>query len=126
LQSGFALSELQRGNKTFGTIALDQSINGPGAMQWIGKSLTVADRGNGSEESAVIYRFTISGDTGTEIGKTPLTDSSAYAQFWIQGKRVVGPEAGSKGGIGVWNYPAGGDPNSSIVGSAYGVVVTLK
>jgi hypothetical protein len=125
--TGFALSELQSGSNTFGSITLDQSINGPGAMQWRGNILTVADRGNGSVQAAVIYRFTIDGDTGTQVGDTTLTDSDADAQFWIQGSRVIGPEAGSAAGIGVWDYPGGGAPIKSIVGfPPYGVVVSLK
>jgi hypothetical protein len=123
--SGFALSELQSGGKTFGSITVDQSINGPGAMQWSGDILTVADRGAGSGQDAVIYRFTINGDTGTEVGKTTLADSSADAQFWIQGGRVIGPEAGSNAAIGVWDYPSGGATVKSVAGfPPYGVTIS--
>jgi hypothetical protein len=128
LDSGFALSELPKGRKAFVGITINQGINGPGAMQWKSNSLTVADRGdNSSGEPAVIYRFTINGSEGTEAGETTLANSTAYAQFWIQGNRIVGPEGGSKGSIGLWQYPAGGAPSKSIVGSPpYGVVVSLK
>jgi hypothetical protein len=128
VSGGFALSELPYGSKTFVGITVDQSINGLGAVQWRSNALTVADRGsNTSRGPAVIYAFKINGSVGTKVGKTPLSGSTAYAQFWIQGKRVVGPESGSKGLIGIWQYPAGGYPRKSILGSPpYGVVVSLK
>ena len=121
------MSELPSGSKSFESITIHQSINGPGALQWKDKTLTVADRGDGTGQSAIIYRFTIKGSEGTEISQTGLQKSSSYAQFWIQGKNVIGPESGSKAQIGVWDYPAGGSPSRSIAGSPpYGVVVSLK
>ncbi|MBV9720164.1 MAG: hypothetical protein JOZ77_12665 [Candidatus Eremiobacteraeota bacterium] len=125
--SGFVLTELRNGSPAFDTITVNEDINGPGAMQWKNGDLTVADRGSSSGQPAVIYSFSISGSEGTEVGAARLADSMAYAMFWIQGGKVIGPEAGSTGGIGVWRYPSGGNPSKSIVGAApYGVVVSLK
>ena len=125
--SGFAMSELPKDGKSFESITLDASINGPGAMQWKGKTVTVADRGYGQGESAIIYRFTIEDGVGTEVSESVLQGSSAYAQFWIQGDSVIGPESGSEAGIGVWDLAVGGPPGRTIAGAPpYGVVVSLK
>ena len=126
---GFALSELQRGSKTFVLVTLNQNIHGPGAMQWRSNILTIADRGkyNGPPKRAIIYRFTIDDNAGAVVGKTNLKGSTDYAQLWIQGKTVIGPEAGSQAGIGLWNYPRGGAPAKTITGSPpYGATVSLK
>jgi hypothetical protein len=127
-ESGLALSELPKASATYENITLDESLKGPGAMQWIGNDLTVADRGSSSEQQpAVIYGFTIDGVTGKEVRKTHLMSSIAFAQFWIQGKRVVGPDTDSTSGVGIWDYPAGGIPSKSIAGAPpYGVVVSSK
>jgi hypothetical protein len=66
------------------------------------------------------------GNEGTEVGQTNLKKSSDYAQFWIEGNTVVGPQIGSQG-IGLWNYPNGGLPAKSIAGlPPYGVTISLK
>jgi len=126
---GFALSELPRGSKTFGAVTINQRIVGPGELQWVNGTLTVADRGkpNGPAKAALIYGFTIANGTGTEVSKTTLKSSYDLAQFWIQDNRVVGPESGSAGGIGVWDYSRGRAPVESIVGPApTGIVISLK
>jgi hypothetical protein len=127
LSGGFAMSALENGATVFTSVTLDQRINGPGAVQWDGKTLAVADRGQSSGEPAVIYRFVISGSTGMKMGSVRLSGSTAYAQFWLQGGKVIGPESGSTGGIGLWDYPKGGAPVKSIMDSSpFGETVSLK
>ena len=63
----------------------------------------------------MIYRLAISGSSGTKVGPTPLTGSKDVVQFWVQGKRLIGPDAGLAD-VGLYNYPAGGSPTKTIVG----------
>lgn len=108
---GFMLAELPKDSRVFNTISLDQSIVTGGAMQWIGQYLTIVDMGQGYPQPAVIYRFSISGSSGTKVSSTTLNKSYANAQFWIQGATVIGPVAySSVRGIGFWQFPAGGSP----------------
>ena len=101
----FVFAELPAGHKTFTNITLNQSIQSPGGVQWDGAHMAVGDQGNGN--GSVIYQFTFSGNTGKAVGSTPLNGSEDVAQFWIQGRKVVGPDYGS-GEVEYWNYPAGG------------------
>ncbi len=112
-KGNFALAELPKGSKTFSTITVDQNIGFAGSMQWLGKYLSIADLGpnGGSITDSVIYRFAISGSSGTRVSTTTLDLSLAHAQFWIQGNKVIGPVSyDSVRAIGFWSFPAGGAP----------------
>jgi len=118
---GFAFAELQVGSSGFTDITLNQTVNYPGGAQWDGKNIAVGDT-----DESVIYRFNISGIRGTEIGSTPLGGASYVLQFWIQGNKVVGPNAGA-GNAMIWNYPAGGAATKALGGltDPVGSVVSL-
>jgi len=124
----FMLAELPKGSKSFTTIALNQHINAPGSVQWDGQYLIVADLGKGEINPSVIYRFSIDGSSGKKVGTTKLANSYAHAQFWIQGKTVIGPIAyDSVRSIGFWQFPAGGSPVKSFSDSVpSGEAVSLK
>ena len=96
----FVFAELPKGSSTFTDVALLETIESPGGVQWDGKYVVIGDR-----DEPYIYQYTISGSTGREIGSTPLI--AGITQFWIQGRKVVGPNP--EGGVGIWNYPTGGN-----------------
>src|SRR5579863_4954526 len=79
-------------------------------FRWDGRYLTIADGGPSLQSPMVIYRFAVSGSTGTKIGSTMLAASNGGAQYWIQGRRVIGQYMSGKylDGVGVWRYPGGG------------------
>lgn len=108
--SPFAFAELPSRNPSFRDIKLDQTIQSPGGVQWDGKHVAVVDT-----LSSVIYQFSIKGNKGTEVGSTPLVGGANVLQFWIEGSRVVGPEA-SGADVGIWNYPSGGAVKATITG----------
>ncbi|MGA9275219.1 MAG: hypothetical protein WBV67_17195 [Candidatus Cybelea sp.] len=113
--SGFQLAELPHGSSTFTNIGINQTITVAGGVQWDGKYVAVADEngpGNG-----VIYQFSVSGSTGTEVSSTTLDSSENIHQFWIDpaGNRVVAPSA-SLGTVGYWKFPAGGNPTKTLSG----------
>lgn len=118
----FAFGEVRRGSNTLTDVTLDQSLISPGAVQWDGKYLAVGDESTGK-----IYRFTITGENGTTAGTTTLGKANKVFQFWIIGGHIVGPNFGS-GTVGVWKYPAGGEPVETIAGPSepVGAVVSKK
>lgn len=101
---GFAFAELPRGHARFRNVSLNTGIGFPGGVQWDGKYIAVGDQIN-----SAIDRFTIVGKTGIEAGSTHLNESKQIVQFWKQGAYVVGPDA-IYFRVGIWSYPAGGDP----------------
>ncbi len=96
-------AELPRGSSQFTNLTLKQTIGEPGSVQWDGKYLAIGDA-----STNIIYRFSIAGSVGTEMGATSL-NGVAYGlnQFWIENARVVGAAAVDDE-VGIWKYPAGG------------------
>lgn len=121
----FVMAELPKGSASFTTIALNQNITEPGQVQWDGKHLAVGDSGL---SPSVIYRFSIEGSNGTEVGATTLGGSMEVKQFWIQGGTIIGPsyDFGSTPGVGFWLYPGGGNVRQTItLENPFGATVSL-
>jgi hypothetical protein len=108
--ASFAFAELPRGGSKLKSVLLNQTIAYPGGVQWDGKYVAVGDR-----DENVIYQFAVIGRGGTEIGSTPLDGADQVSQFFIQGKNVIGPEAGLND-VGIWKYPTGGVATKMIGG----------
>ena len=102
----FEFAELPKGSSSFTEISLDVSITTPGGVQWDGKYVTVGDAKNGN-----IYQT--NGAGGKVEGTTSLSDSDGIFQYFIGGKRVVGPNAYS-GNASIWKYPKGGNPTKTL------------
>jgi hypothetical protein len=118
----FVLSELSKGNSKLTEISLNQSIGGAGQVQWDGTDVAVADSTTSPTE---IYRFSINGSEGTEVGSLELDGSDYVAQFWIQGNDLIGPDI-LNDKIGFWRYPGGGNEIKAIKRYApYGATVSL-
>lgn len=122
--SAFELAELPKGANAFTSITLNQNINAPGQVQWDGKHMAVGDAG---VSPSIIYQFSISGSSGTEVGSTTLNGSKMVEQFWIQGKTVIGPDFYPSGaGVGFWSYPGGGNADRIIsLYDPFGATVSL-
>ena len=95
----FALAEIPSGQMQFTNITLDESIEFPGALAWHGGDLAVGDY-----ESKLIYEFSISGGTGTEVRATHLKRASFPIGFWIHGSTAIGPNDDSAN-VMFWRYP---------------------
>jgi hypothetical protein len=109
----FALAELPRKSKSFVPISLDESIVAAGGLHWDGTYLAVDDQGAGYQGSTV-YRFAISGSSGTTVSKVALRGSRDVDDFWIDGNKLIGPDQGvSSAVVRVWKYPSGGKPQRS-------------
>jgi hypothetical protein len=100
----FQVAVLFSGGSKFYDVALDQDMYFPGDIKWDGKYLAIGD-----QSDALIYQFSLNGSDGLEVGSTPLSNSSDVVGFWIDGKKVVGADAGAND-VGIWKYPAGGKP----------------
>jgi hypothetical protein len=107
--SATGLVELPKGASTITNLKSNQSLYGPGGVQWDGKYLAV-----GNEQSTV-YQFSVSGGKATKKSSTSLGGAKGVYQFWIAGKDIFGADAGS-GSVGVWKYPAGGSALKTITG----------
>ncbi len=107
---GFVFAELPKHGSSMQNVTLNQTIGGPGGVQWDGKYVAIAD-----QEAPVIYQFTITGSSGTKEGETQTQGSSDVVQFFIKGGTVVGPNATS-GQVMYWPYPGGGTQKKIIGG----------
>lgn len=116
----FAFAELPAGSSSFTDISLDAGIQYGGSIQWAGGHLAVGDYA-----AERIDEFDIGPSGATEVGSTPLKGASFAVQFWIDGAKVVSPDA-SGADVLFWNYPAGGSPTSSVTGlkTPWGVTVS--
>ena len=103
----FQFDELPASGKRYREIALNQPIGLPGGVAWHGNSVAVGDVYN-----AVIYQFSLSGSTGTLVGTTPLSGTSAVWDFELDNGKVVVPnfveENQSSSALLSYEYPAGG------------------
>jgi len=107
----FKFAEIPSGKSSFTDITLDKDISSyGGAVQWDGSDVAVGDY-----ESKVIYRFSISGDSGTAVGETDLHGSNYPIGFWIQGTKVIAPN-NDGGNVMFWDYPSGGSHIKTIGG----------
>jgi hypothetical protein len=104
----FEFAELPKGSSSFTEITLNVAITTPGGVQRDGKYVTVGDAKNGN-----IYRTNGSG--GKVLSTTSLSDSDGIFQYFIDGRKVVGPNAYSAN-VGIWKFPKGGNPAMTLTG----------
>ncbi len=119
----FMLVELPKGHKKFVTIKTSNSPQFPGSVQWDGKYLSVFD-----QLTSETYRYTVSGTTATLQSTVQYSGASDCAQTWIVTGLLYCADAGNDDGE-VYNYPAGGSPAATLVGSfdePLGVVAAHK
>jgi hypothetical protein len=122
--SGVGLVELGKGAGAFKTIRLPASLatGFPGGIQWDGAYLASVN----GEREATIYRLAIKRHEAIVKGTVHLAGESGA--FWIAGSYVVAVDG--QNAIGVWKYPAGGNPikiiNVSSFDEPLGLTVSLK
>lgn len=107
-------AELPKGSSSFTTIQFSQDVGSILAIQWMGSYFAIGGfqtkKVGGPEK---VYQVQISGGYGTVDNIVDLEhkhESSAYAQFWIQGKSLIQPYGNRSRFLGVWNFPKGGLP----------------
>ena len=107
---GGVVAELRHGGAKLRDVALDRSIYNPGGVQWDGKHVAIGD-----QSSNTIYQFRIKNGKAKTASSTKLGGASLVFQFWIDGNKVIGPDAGAAD-VGIWKYPQGGSPVKTIAG----------
>jgi hypothetical protein len=117
----FQFAELPKNGTSMVSINLDQSIGSGGNVQWDGKYVTVPD-----VNAFKIYRFAISGSSGTLKGTVDLGNAESFYETWVDGNKVVGADILGNA-VWYWNYPAGGAATKSVtkgVFRPYGVTIS--
>lgn len=104
------VAELARGAAKLSDLSLDRSLYNPGGVQWDGKYVAIGD-----QSSNTVYQFSVKNGKAKTAGSTQLAGASMVFQFWIDGKKVIGPDAGAAD-VGIWRYPSGGSAVKSIGG----------
>lgn len=103
----FTLAELRKGQSTLQNVALSQSLTTPAGIQWHGRHLVIAS-------ASTLYEFSVSHARATEVGSSPLKDTSEAVQFALQGNVAVVPGVQSYN-IAYYRYPGGGTPSITIL-----------
>jgi hypothetical protein len=98
-----SFAELLKGKDELTALTLDEDVSGTSPMQWDGEDLAILDGIPGS----LIYRFKISGSTGTAVGILRLRKASEVLGFWIQGGTLYAPLF-NENEVGEYAYPRGG------------------
>ncbi len=108
--NAFQFAELRKGGTSLFNVKLNQNIQNAGGVEWDGTNVAVGD-----QATNVIYQFAITGKKGQKVGSTPLSGATEVFQFWIDGSKVIGPNAYGAD-VGIWHYPAGGSAIRTIGG----------
>jgi hypothetical protein len=106
---GLAFDELRRRGHSLTRINFKDGFVAEGTVQWDGTYITL----DGDGRFPVIYRITVSGSSGTVVGKTKLGvfKHPNGGLTWIEGNVVMAPwnRSGHRDRqLGFWSYPEGG------------------
>jgi hypothetical protein len=125
----FQLAELPKGSASFTNLALS-TIGAPGYVAWDGKYVAVGDI-----ISNKIYQVQVTGSDATIVGSSLLGDANApwyvfgfpsvnEGKWNKQDNSIIADDDGT--GVGIWTYPAGGNPLKIIGGDSFttGIVVS--
>jgi hypothetical protein len=97
----------------FTAIALKgATINFPGGVQFVNKTLTVGDQA-AQNGSSIVYRMY---EDGQVLGSTVLTGSADCVQYFIYQSSLVCPNI-SGPNASLYAYPAGGKPTKTLPGN---------
>ncbi len=140
----FVLGEVPLGSSSITIIHITGgTLHAPGMVQWYapGPYLAVGDRRCGTPRSTCIYHISISGSTGTIVGKTTFDAYNGHvicdmAQGTIGAsgeKYIAGGDDESCGyatsSVDRWAYPAGGMPtnhNNTALTHPFGTAISAK
>jgi hypothetical protein len=112
------LAELPRGGASLTTMSLDYALGWIAGVQWDGEYLAV-----GQAVTPQIFRYRISGSSGTFVGSTNLSSAYFLSQFIINGKHTIVANLYyydryiAKWDALVFDYPTGGGATAEILNS---------
>jgi hypothetical protein len=126
------LLELPEGGRSLEKVALPKKVYTMGSLQWDGRYLVAAIVSNHAR-SRSFDQLQISGGSITVAGEFRLHvfRSERFAreiQYWTQDRTIIGPDGTREGGygIGLWNYPSGGNTTKLIRTPRAGFGVTIS
>ena len=103
------LFEVAKGSESIEEVALDFSVQEPGAIQWDGRYMTMGIYA--PKVPALINRLQITDGSATAVSTTKLktAQNKHGGQSWIEDGRVLGISyLNRSSSIAVWKYPRGG------------------
>ena len=117
--------ELPSGSSKLVTLTLDKKIGNPGQIQWDGRYVAIQDR----DKPYHIYQVTFSGTAGSVVNTVALAGlRKPVGTSWIEGNTVLVPyrdRGHDADAVGLFNYPAGGNPVNILKGSTYHYVTAV-
>jgi hypothetical protein len=111
------LAELPKGGSIITNFTLGDRLDALGGVQWDGKYITLTD-----PPKHEIYRLSLGKSSGKVVGVTHLRawqvpsgegQKPPYLQTWVRDNVFLG-QTSPVGVVGVWSYPAGGNPRKAI------------
>jgi hypothetical protein len=127
-EDAFQFAELPARGNGLTAITVNQTIFFAGGVQWDGSNLVIGDQEYQGQNVSGIYRVSVSGSQATVVGSAALTGSMDLQQFFVDGKKLVGPNDSSAPSVLFWKYPGGGAPTRALAGDweePYAAVVSV-
>jgi hypothetical protein len=113
--TGAQLVALPKGASSLEDVTVNAPINYPGAVQWDGKYVAVAELSLKVSAKVSIYRVQIRGSRAKVMETTTLTGKHFIGGFqgWIQNGTYIQPNKQSHM-EGFWRFPQGGNPGKNV------------
>jgi hypothetical protein len=129
---GYVLAMLPHGSSSISLVSIKGgTLYFPGTVAWNGSTLVLGDQECKKKANACFYELSVSGKSATITGTTPLTGSCDVAQAWVGATQIAGGDDAQscgrgKSSVGIWPYPAGGNPDPSVTGPQAPVGATVS
>jgi hypothetical protein len=129
---GYLLAMLLHGSSSISLLSIKGgTLYFPGTVAWNGSTLVLGDQECKKKTNSCFYELSVSGKTATITGTTPLSGSCDVAQAWVGATQIAGGNDAQscgpgKSSVGIWPYPAGGNPDPSVAGPQAPVGATVS
>jgi hypothetical protein len=119
------LAELPAGGRELKTLSFNFTMHHqlPGAVQWDGRRLAVAEQGENDSNEMPVFRVKIVGST-THLTRTTELDGSSFCcgfQGWLHRHTYISVDNSARS-VAFWSYPQGGEPVTVIPISGAGLL----
>jgi hypothetical protein len=112
-KTSFAMAELEKGGKQFRILQV-AGFEGGIKPEWDGHYIVVAVTDDSCNFCTALYQLSFTGKAGTIVGSYLLEGSYSRTLYAVQGNEAFAllyhERHKYNRGIGVWNYPASGEP----------------
>jgi hypothetical protein len=119
IDGGTLFFELPSDGRQLVALTLDKKIGNPGQIQWDGRYVAIQDR----DRPYHVYQVTFSGSQGTVVNTIAFAGlRKPVGTSWIDGSAVLVPyrdRGHAADAVGLFSYPAGGNPVNILKGSIY-------